>query len=117
MAKIKKFIFVLFIVVLIPIKINAVNNEDDYEEIDYVWLEEEIKNAKEQNEPKVNSKCAVVFDRASKTIIWGKNENEEVPVLLPHAAAEKTRTHANRSIKTGSKYWWVKAWLKGRRYY
>ena len=80
MAKIKKFIFVLFIVVLIPIKINAVNNEDDYEEIDYVWLEEEIKNAKEQNEPKVNSKCAVVFDRASKTIIWGKNEKEEVPM-------------------------------------
>ena len=66
MKKIYKFLIVFLIIINIPIINLTVDLEDDYEELDYVWLEEEITKAKEANEPNINSKCAVIYDRASK---------------------------------------------------
>lgn len=80
MKKIYKFLIALLIIIYIPIATVAVEIEDEYDEVDYVWLEEEISKAKEDKTPNINSRSAVIFDRASKTVIWGKNENKEVPM-------------------------------------
>jgi len=32
------------------------------------------------NEPKVQSRAAIVFDRDSKQVLWGKQENVRVPM-------------------------------------
>ena len=52
------------------------------EETDYVWLEEQIKEASANvsNEPKVLSRYAVVFDRNSKVVLYEKNSEKEVPM-------------------------------------
>lgn len=78
MKNIKKLLIILLIIICIPISSFAL--EDEYEEIDYIWLEDEINNAKQANEPKINSRYAVIYDRTSKTVIWGKDENKEVPM-------------------------------------
>lgn len=81
MLKIKRRIIVMLIIIIcIPINIFAQDLEDEYEELDYVWLEEEITKAKEQDEIIINAKNAVIYDRESKTIIWGKDENKKVPM-------------------------------------
>ena len=80
MQKIKKIIIILLIIFSIPLKLLAQNLEEEYEDLDYVWLEQQIQNAKEQIEPKINSKNAVVYDRTSKTVIFGKNEQQKVPM-------------------------------------
>ena len=80
MSKIKKILIVMLIIICIPINKFAQDLDDEYEELDYVWLEEEIQNAKIQNDLKIDSRYAVIFDRASKTVIWGKNEEKEVPM-------------------------------------
>ena len=79
MKKIKHILICILIILIIPFKCSFAL-EDDYDELDYVWLEEEIKKAKNENEPKINSRYAVVFDRESNTIIWGKDEKTEVPM-------------------------------------
>lgn len=80
MKKIYKLLIAFLIIIYIPIAVVAVEIEDEYDEVDYVWLEEEISKAKEDKTPNINSRSAVIFDRASKTVIWGKNENKEVPM-------------------------------------
>ena len=54
--------------------------DEDYEELDYVWLQEEVNKAKEAENISINSRYAVVYDRTSKTVIWGKDQNKEVPM-------------------------------------
>ena len=86
MANIKNHIRVLLIIILIvfifiniPIVCYGYEQEED---TDYVWLKEEITNVStnKTDEPKLNSKCAVVFDRNSKTVIFSKNANKRVPM-------------------------------------
>lgn len=79
MKKIKQVFIVCFIIIFFPMTSFAVN-EEEYEELDYVWLEEEINKAKEAEVPNINSRYAVIFDRASKTVIWGKDEEKQVPM-------------------------------------
>lgn len=79
MKKIGKFLLIFLIIIQIPI-INLAVDEESYEELDYVWLEEEINKAKEVETLTINSKFAVVYDRTSKTVIWGKDEAREVPM-------------------------------------
>ena len=79
MKKIKQLLVLLIILISFPINAFA-QNEEEYEDIDYIWLDEEIKNSKNLQEPNLNAKCAVVFDRSSKTIILGKNEEHKVPM-------------------------------------
>ena len=72
----KKIICILLIILIVAMpQVNLAVDDDD---IDYIWLQEEITAAKETDEPKVYSKAAVVFDRGSKTILYGKNENEKL---------------------------------------
>lgn len=80
MKKVNTIILILVIIIYMPIKTFAVD-EEDFEELDYIWLEEEINKAKEEKEtPKISSRYAVIYDRDSKTIIWGKDENKKVPM-------------------------------------
>lgn len=78
MEKTKKILimFTIFLIIIFPIF--AVDG--DYEELDYIWLQEEIKGAKEAKEPKIYSRYAVIYDRESKSVIWGKDENKQVPM-------------------------------------
>lgn len=60
----------------------VIANEVD-EETDFVWLQEEIINtvsSPSNEEPKFNSRYIVAFDRDSKEIIFGKKENQKVPM-------------------------------------
>ena len=78
MKKAKKILIVFTIITCISLPAFAV--DEDYEELDYVWLEEEVNKAKEAEKLKINSRYAVIYDRTSKTIIWGKDEAREVPM-------------------------------------
>lgn len=78
MKKAKQILIIFLVLIFIPTPSLAV--EDEYEELDYVWLEEEINNAREAPEINIFSRYAVIYDRTSKTIIWGKDEEKEVPM-------------------------------------
>lgn len=69
----------LVILLLFPINIFAYEIE---EETDYIWLQEEISSvsANPVSEPNLNSRYAIVFDRNSKAVLYGKNENQQVPM-------------------------------------
>ena len=74
-------VLVFTLILLINFNIVSCGFEEE-EDTDYIWLEEEITNVSNNpsDEPKLNSKCAVVFDRSSKTVIFGKNEDKRVPM-------------------------------------
>ena len=73
-------IFLIFILVLNTNIFSFVSESED--EIEYIWLTEEIEKASSNatNEPVLNSRYVCAFDRESKQIIYGKNENEVVPM-------------------------------------
>ena len=78
--KIKKILRIfLAIVILLNLSIFSYAEEDP-DEWNYVWLNEAIEEAQQTKEPKVLSRHAVVYDRKSKTVIWGKDENTPVPM-------------------------------------
>lgn len=80
MKNIRK-VFLILIVGLLSIQINVFAYEIE-EETDYVWLQQEIINASADSvtEPTLNSKCAIAIDRDSRAILYGKNENKQVPM-------------------------------------
>ena len=55
-------------------------NEEETEQINYVWLNEVIEETKKQEIPNILSRAAVVYERNSKQILYGKNENQKVPM-------------------------------------
>lgn len=80
MKKIKCFLAICLTIILsVPINIFAYEIEED---TDYVWLQEEITNVSTDSisEPSLNSRYAIVIDRDSKAILFGKNENQKVPM-------------------------------------
>lgn len=76
-----KIIMVTILIVLLIMQINIFAFEEE-EETDYIWLQEEISNASSNatSEPILNSRYAVAIDRNSKAILFGKNENQRVPM-------------------------------------
>ena len=83
MNNIKKFtsIIVIFLMFLTCFKTYIFADEIE-EETDFIWLQEEIANASTSasSEPVLNSRYVVAFDRNSKTILFGKNENQKAPM-------------------------------------
>lgn len=79
MNKYLKIILIFFIVVFINLNIIAYEIE---EKTDYIWMQEEIKNtsANLQEEISLGSRYVVAFDRDSKSVMYGKNENKQVPM-------------------------------------
>ena len=81
MRNVKKIIIILFINLLLIMQTNTFAYEIE-EPTDYIWLQEEIQNTSVNltDEPKLNSRYAVVLDRNSKAILFAKNENQRVPM-------------------------------------
>lgn len=76
-----KRILIGFIIVLASFNASVFAYEIE-EETDYVWLQEEIENVSTNvsKEPNILSRSAIAFDRNSKTILYGKNYDKEVPM-------------------------------------
>lgn len=75
--KINKLFSILLIFLLI-FNINNVTFADDSDEDDFSESDSILVNAEDKKkEPTLNSRRYVVFDRLSKTCIYGKNENTE----------------------------------------
>lgn len=75
----KKKIAIMLIFILIMVLPFQILAQDD-EETDYIWLKQEIEIAQNIKEPVIYSKSAVIYDRGSKTILYGKNEHERLPM-------------------------------------
>ncbi len=80
------FIKRVFYILIIFISIfTTVVHADDLEETEnelntMVWEETEEEVANADKEIKVNSRSAIIYDRKSKKIIWGKQENTKRPM-------------------------------------
>lgn len=79
--KIKKFLKI-FLVIIILLNINVISFavEEDPDAWDYVWLDEALEESKNIKELNILTRYAAIYDRASKTMLWGKNENTPVPM-------------------------------------
>lgn len=78
----KVFIVILTTLVIILTNFSVVFADEIDEETDYVWLQQQIINASANSEKELafNSRYIAAFDRTSKTLILGKNENQRVPM-------------------------------------
>ena len=76
--KMKKVLKILVVIILLNSNYANYAYDEVYEEWEYVWVEEALEESKHEKEPQVYSKSAVIYDRTSKTILWGKNENEKL---------------------------------------
>ena len=76
------------------------------------WTEDVIETANNKEEPKLNSRAAIIYDRQSKRVIWGKAENERRPmasttkimtaiVVIENANLNDTVTVSKKSAGTG----------------
>lgn len=74
-------IIAITLITLFVFQLNIFANQIE-EETDYIWLQEEIANASASvsSQPILNSRFVASFDRTSKTILFGKNENQRVPM-------------------------------------
>ena len=80
--RVKKTLIILLSIFLI-LEINSFSFANEIEDdTDYIWLSEEIKNtsSKLTEEPVLSSRYICAFDRKSKVMIYGKNENDKVPM-------------------------------------
>jgi len=72
----KKIVVFSLIFSILLINNNYVLADDEIDNVDINGIEDVIETASEAtSEPKINSRYAVVIDRNSKAILYGKNEN------------------------------------------
>ena len=82
MLKNKKII--ILIITILVLSFNTLVWADDEEELDY--NENEIQElivesgATPSEEPQINARAAIIYDRTTKEIIWGKNELQKRPM-------------------------------------
>lgn len=78
----KKFIiYILIFVCIVGITPRIYADDEDFEEQinDTAWIYEQIESASANatDEPIINSRSAVIYDRTSGEVIWGKDENSK----------------------------------------
>ena len=81
MFKIKKILICIFIILIIlnifiyNVKADDIDDETDF---DVNHIENDIleTSGSKAEEPNINSRSAVIYDRVSKKVIWGKKEKE-----------------------------------------
>ncbi len=78
---IKHISFILLIIFLFQINVVFANLEDN-EKVDVEKIREEViqTSATLSTEPKLNSRIAVIYDRASGRILYQKNANKQTPM-------------------------------------
>lgn len=76
-----KNILLISLSILLILQINIFAYEIE-EETDYIWLQEEIyyTSTNPVSEPTLSSRYVVAFDRDSKCVMYGKNEDQKVPM-------------------------------------
>lgn len=105
---VKKIGIILLLIVFISSSVYS--DEIDTEEI--IWKDNFIQASNSKEEPKINSRSAVIYDRKSKKVIWGKKENERRPmasttkimtaiVVLENANLDDTVTVSKKAAGTG----------------
>ena len=77
----KYIIYILIFICIIGITPKVFADDEDFEEEikDTAWIYEQIEaaNATATDEPIINSRSAVIYDRTSGEVIWGKDENSQ----------------------------------------
>ena len=115
MKKIKYYIILFILLVTNTINIYAYNEEEIEEEWKYfTQIQEEIMQTSTDptKEPQTYSRAVVVYDRTSKTVIYGKNENDiramasttkimTAIVLLENADLSQTVEVSKHAANTG----------------
>lgn len=100
----------IIILLIVFISSSVYSDEIDTEEI--IWKDNFIQASNSKEEPKINSRSAVVYDRKSKKVIWGKKENERRPmasttkimtaiVVLENANLDDTVIVSKKAAGTG----------------
>ena len=73
----KKFFIILVIIDILILNV-SITLADDILDNENIELEEVINTSSNiSKEPEINSRAAIIYDRRSKEIIWGKKENEK----------------------------------------
>lgn len=80
--KLKKFLSIILLIIILSISPISLAYEEDEtaDDWDYVWLDEAVQEVKNSNELSILSRYAVVYDRSSGKVLWGKDENQKVPM-------------------------------------
>ena len=112
----KKFLYfiILFIIIFTPILCYA----DDYIEDEYLNVEIEVSSDLSKI-PNINSRHAVVLDRKSKTVLFGKNENEKCKMasttkIMTSIVVIENCKNLNETVtvsKKAARNWWFKTWF------
>ena len=71
----KKFIYSMLVISIIFVNFKIVIADDEDESLNQEEILEVINQV--EDEPKINSKIAVAYDRTSGKVIWGKDENKK----------------------------------------
>ena len=106
---IKKMRIILLVIVLC---ISGTVYSDEIDTDKLIWEDDVLQTSNTSEEPKLNSRAAVIYDRKSKKIIWGKKENEKRPmasttkimtaiIVLENANLSDTVTVSKKSAGTG----------------
>lgn len=70
----KKILTIFMSIILITTPIFATESKE------FIWINECVETATKVDKLEIHSRCAVAYDRASRTVVWGKNENQKVPM-------------------------------------
>ena len=110
----KKFkIFIIFFVILFILSNQLLADDIDFEGFDNSSLILEASSSiDEENIPTINSRSAIVYDRNSGTVLFGKNENEKRKmasttkimtclIVLENANLDDIATVSSKSAGTG----------------
>ena len=77
----KYIIYILIFIYTIGIVTPVFADDEDFEEDidDIAWIYEQIESASATatDDPIINSRAAVIYDRTSGEVIWGKDENSQ----------------------------------------
>lgn len=107
-----KIVMILIIIINICTPIIYADDEEE-EELNVNELEEIVQSAAQANEePVLNSKAAIIYDRTTKKVIWGKAENTKramasttkimtAIVVLENSELTDTVTVSKKAANTG----------------
>lgn len=70
------FKIILMIFILINICVPKIYADDEEDELTQIELQQIVESSTKPNdEPVLNSRAAIIYDRTTKKVIWGKEEN------------------------------------------
>jgi D-alanyl-D-alanine carboxypeptidase (penicillin-binding protein 5/6) len=108
-----KLLISLFLIVIFVSHCIVFADDDDEEDIDANELQQIVESSTlPTEEPTINSKSAIIYDRTTKKVIWGKNENTKramasttkimtAIVVLENADLTQTVTVSKKAANTG----------------